>query len=96
MYAANTVPLLRSASASSRSKGECGNIGTIGGCEECDAITCHTVIICNTLFRYVGAPMYAAAAAMCCGADLSHIYCSSAASPPIKSQVLLWGPPFHI
>jgi hypothetical protein len=49
--------------------------------------TFHTVIICNMLVRYVGAPMFAAAAAMSCGADLSHIYCSSAASPPIKSQV---------
>jgi ATP-dependent NAD(P)H-hydrate dehydratase len=91
MYAANTVPLLRSAAASSRSKGECGNIGTIGGCEECVSRTFHTVIICNIIcnmmVRYVGAPMFAAAAAMSCGADLSHIYCSSAASPPIKSQV---------
>ena len=60
--------------------------------------TFHTVIICNIicnmLVRYVGAPMFAAAAAMSCGADLSHIYCSSAASPPIKSQVLLCVPPF--
>jgi NAD(P)H-hydrate repair Nnr-like enzyme with NAD(P)H-hydrate dehydratase domain len=36
---------------------------------------------------YVGAPMFAASAALACGADLSHIYCSSAASLSIKSQV---------
>ncbi len=77
MYAENTVPLLGGAAASGRSKGECGNIATIGGCEE-----------------YVGAPMFAAAAALSCGADLSHIYCSSAASSPIKSQVHALCPPF--
>jgi NAD(P)H-hydrate repair Nnr-like enzyme with NAD(P)H-hydrate dehydratase domain len=31
----------------------------------------------------------AASAALACGADLSHIYCSSAASLPIKAQVTI-------
>ncbi|XP_073877517.1 ATP-dependent (S)-NAD(P)H-hydrate dehydratase isoform X13 [Macaca fascicularis] len=87
----NTLQLVRNIIpplSSTKHKGQDGRIGVVGGCQESlrsAPYLEHSRCRETAGITYTGAPYFAAISALKVGADLSHVFCASAAAPVIKA-----------
>nr|XP_028693145.1 ATP-dependent (S)-NAD(P)H-hydrate dehydratase isoform X2 [Macaca mulatta] len=87
----NTLQLVRNIIpplSSTKHKGQDGRIGVVGGCQESlrsAPYLEHSHCRETAGITYTGAPYFAAISALKVGADLSHVFCASAAAPVIKA-----------